>query len=80
MSCLPRTEEYEISSGRCIKVSSYPWCRRNAFSCISLRLLGCVISSYSVNVVGHLKCVVPFSPDTMGYMGEKGGGIDNPVS
>ena len=32
-----------------------------------------VISSYSVNIVGLLKCVIPCSPDVMGYTGENGG-------
>ena len=34
----------------------------------------CVIPSKSVNIVGHLKCVIPCSPDAMGYIGKNGGG------
>ena len=33
----------------------------------------CVISSNSVNIVWLLKCVIPCSPDDMGYIGENGG-------
>ena len=32
-------------------------------------------SSYTVNVVGLLKCAVRCSPDAMGYVGKKGGGL-----
>ena len=41
----------------------------------------CVISSNSVRIVRLLKCVVPCSPDPMGYIGEKGGEglVDCPV-
>ena len=53
-------------------VSSCRWCRKNTFSCISL--MRCVIPSKSVNIVGHLKCVIPCSPDAMGYIGKNGGG------
>ena len=41
----------------------------------------CVISSNSVSIVRLLKCVVPCSPDAMGYVREKGGEgwVDCPV-
>ena len=31
------------------------------------------------NVVRLLKCVIPCSPDAMGYIGEREGGLDCPV-
>ena len=61
--------------GKCVfcKIpASCPWCRTSTFSCISL--MRYVISSYSVNTVRLLKCVIPCGPDTMGYMAEKGVG------
>ena len=41
--------------------SSCRWFRRNIFS--RIRLMKCVISSNSVNIVRLLKCVIPCSPD-----------------
>ena len=34
----------------------------------------CVTSSNSLNIVGLLKCVIPCSPDAMGYIRENGEG------